>query len=321
MFAGIVQRVAKATKNHTSVQSSMSFIIAHIKYLHHAKWIPPSNVDDALDELQSNSRWTALTTSTKRVSQDDVNESITSSHTPTSPPFEIYLTKDWPQMRNPAYTPLSEYTDTATTPMVTITASSDGSDSKDSFEAEIAATTKSQANLNANYDKQHPYLKIGDHHPKWLTLPSTPFKGTDMIPSALIYCGSSPGEDWKYNDHVKLYYYHYLIPSPETGKFVVVPWIKFDLVQACPEVSATFGKYHPEYLKVLCPTPVDYDTEIISPQQACLFHKEKAFVLAIDIILLELCPPDIEAGIRHYRYYHTVTKPIKIKLQMPRSTI
>ena len=130
----------------------------------------------------------------------------------------------------------------------------------------------------------------------------------------LNYCGSSPGEDWKYNDITKLHYYRYLIPSPETGKFVVAPWIKFDLLKPCPEVSTTFGKYHPEYSKLLCPTPVDYDTEIISSKQACLFHTEEAFALAVDVILSELCLSDLEAGICHYRYYHTVMKAYQDKV-------
>ena len=201
-----------------------------------------------------------------------------------------------------------------TTPAVTITANSNGSDSEDSFEVEIAAAAKGQAEFNANYDKQHPYLKIGDHQPKWPTPPPTPLGDTDMIPPALTYCGSSPEEDWKYNDHTKLHYHHYLIPSPETGKFVVASWIKFDLLQAHPEVSATFGKYHPTYSKVLHLTPVDYDTKIISFEQVHLFHTEEAFVPIVDIILSELCPPDIEAGIHHYRYYCTMTKAYQDKV-------
>ena len=63
MFADLVSHVTKAIKNHVSVQSSMSSVIAHIKYLHHTKWIPPLNVDNALDKLQSNSGWMAPTTS------------------------------------------------------------------------------------------------------------------------------------------------------------------------------------------------------------------------------------------------------------------
>ena len=200
------------------------------------------------------------------------------------------------------------------TPAVMITASSDGSDSDDSFEAEITAAIKGQAKFNANYHKCHPYLKIRGHQPKWPTPPSTFLDGTDMIPPALTYCGSNPGEDWKYSDHTKLHYYCYLIPSSEIRKFVVTPWIKFDLLQAHPEVSTTFGKYHPEYSKILRLTPVNYDTEIISPEQACLFHTEDAFVPTVNIIFSELCPSDIEASICHYRYYCTVTRAYQDKV-------
>ena len=41
-----------------------------------------------------------------------------------------------------------------------ITASSNGSVSEDSFKAEITAAAKGQAEFNANYDEQHPYLEI-----------------------------------------------------------------------------------------------------------------------------------------------------------------
>ena len=199
-IAGLVQHVARAAKNRAGVQGSMSSIIARIKYLYHAKWIPPPDVDNALDELQSSSGWMAPTTSTQTGSQDGVYESIVSSRAPTPPPFETYLTEDQSSTRNPAYTHPPEYSDTATTPTVTITATDDGSDSEDSFEAEIVAAAKGCAKLNANYNEHHPYLEIGDHQPTWPTPPPTPFGGTDLKPPTLNYCGSSPGEDWKYND-------------------------------------------------------------------------------------------------------------------------
>ena len=244
--------------------------------------------------------------------QVNTNDNCCQKSTP--PLFETYLSEDQPPTCNPAYTHPSEYTDTAMTPAVTITANSNGSDSEDSLEAEITAHAKGRVEFEATYNEQHPYLEIEDHQPAWPTPPLTPFGSTDLKLPMLNYCGSSPGEDWKYNDLTKLHYYHCLIPSPETGKFVVAPWIKFDLLQAQPEVSMTFSKYHPKYTKILRFTPVDYDTNIISPEQARLFHLEEAFAPAIDIILSELCPPDIEAGIRHYRYYHTIAKTYQSKV-------
>ena len=300
-IVGLVQRAAKAAKNRAGVQGSVSSVIARIKYLYHAKWIPPLNIDDALDELQSSSGWTAPTTSTQPGSQNDVDESIASSRASTSPPFETYLSEDRPP--NPAHTQ---------TPQITITTNNDGSDSEDSLEAEIAAHARGRAGFSAN-NEQHPYLEIGDHQPAWPTPPPSPSSGSDTQPPKINCCGSSPGEDWNYNDITKLNYYRYLIPSPETGKFVVAPWIKFDLFKPRPEVSATFGRHHPEYTKVLRPTAVDYDTDTISPEQARIFHTEEPFAPAVDVILSELCPPDLEAGIRHYRYYRTVTRAYQNK--------
>ena len=212
-------------------------------------------------------------------------------------------------MQNPAYTHPPEYTDTATIPVVTITIDSDDSDTKDSFEVQIAACTQGKAEFEAHYHAEmQSYLEPGTHQPEFPTPPSTPSDDTDLTPPALIHCRISLGEDWKYNDQLKYSYYCYLIPSPETGKFVVASWIKFNLLQASPKVSAIFRKYHSKYLKILCSTPVEYNTRIISPKQAHLFHTEEAFAPAINIILAKLCPPDIEAGIYHYRYHHTMIK-------------
>ena len=141
----------------------MSFVINHIKYLCFAKWIPPSNIDDAISELQLNSRWMGPTTST----QMDADSIVSINPSTPSPLFDI---------ENPP---------TSTIPQVTVTNANEES-SSDS-EADVS-------NSLSDYDPPHPFLEPGAHH-QWFIPPLTPLSGTDMQPSHPDHCSKHLGKD------------------------------------------------------------------------------------------------------------------------------
>ena len=258
------------------MRDSVSSVINHIKYLCFAKWIPPFNIDDAISELQSNSGWTGPTTST----QTDADSIVSTNPSTPLPSFNI---------ENPP---------TSTIPQVTVTNANEESSSDSN-------TDTSDSSLY--YDPPHPFLKPGAYH-QWSTPPSTPLLETDMQPPHSDHCDKHPGEDWKYNSFLNYDYIHYLVPNPLTGKFVVASYIKIDPFHARPEVSTTFGRPYPVYSCILCPTPVFYNTEVISPHQVHIFHPEESFVPAVDLILKDQCLSDLAASIRQYWYFCTMCK-------------
>ena len=197
----------------------MSFIINHIKYLCFAKWIPPSNIDDAISELQLNSGWMGPTTST----QMDADSIASTNPSTPSPSFDV---------ENPPTSTISQ-----------ITVTNANEESSSNSEADTSDSS-------SDYDLPHPFLEPGAHQ-KWSTPPPTPLAGTDMQPSHPDYCDKHPGEDWKYNSFFNHNYVHNLVPNPLMGKFVVAPYIKINPFHARPEVSATFGRPYSVYSRIL----------------------------------------------------------------------
>jgi hypothetical protein len=100
--------------------------------------------------------------------------------------------------------------------------------------------------------------------------PSIPLEGNNMHPLHLSFYGANPREGWQYNCFGHLDYYWFLITDPNFSIYqMVAPWIKYNLNPALLQIFGSFGINYPITTCILWPSPVDYHTPILTPEQVC----------------------------------------------------
>ena len=80
-------------------------------------------------------------------------------------------------------------------------------------------------------------------------------------------------------------FYKFLIQHPIMGNTTIMPWIKYIMTPYKPTISATFGGNYPVLTQLFYLAPINYVVDTISPEQMCLFQKEKDFTPAVNFIL------------------------------------
>jgi hypothetical protein len=117
------------------------------------------------------------------------------------------------------------------------------------------------------------------------------------------------------NYYGQMNYYHFIITNPNTNKPCVAPWLKYTFEPANSTVSATFGKDYPIYMCFLCPTPVKYITQTITPQESRLFNTEEPFAHAVNFIMQFGAPFDLTAGVVKYRFHRNAANKVQANIK------
>ena len=138
----------------------------------------------------------------------------------------------------------------------------------------------------------------------WPAPPMTPPEGDDMHPLQMSVCGTHPKQGWELNDPLSKNYYRFLIPDPSTKCLIVAPFISYNFgCRDAPSISGTYGSGYPIQTRPLTPTPTDYVSPTITPEQLHLLDTKEPFTDAINHIINEYFPLNLFAAIRQYQYY------------------
>lgn len=304
--------------------------LANLKYLLFTKWTQTCNpIDDW--EIQDSGNWTTPSDSTTTtppspsvttISDDSMDIASTRSPSPEVAPRLRFINITAARPSSPVEeAPLRFTVDTPAKilvhKVVSIT-SEDSSDSDSDSEGEFLRAR--------NMDAPNPFLRpdfvpVNSQHSAphtettWGTPPPSPKQGSDMQPPARDICGPSPGPEWIYNTPGGVEYFRFLIPNPETRRACVAPWLKYVFTPSHSTVSATYGAEYPIYKRSLRPTPVDYDTRTLTPQETRLFNTGEDFTTAVDFILQHCAPFDVISGIQHYRMYRDAANATQARIK------
>lgn len=285
-------------------QSTVRYALERIKYLLFTKWTQSANpIDDW--EIQNSGQWTTVpmsilgsntTTNSSTMAPSD-SSSLSdssmdiSSTRPTSPaersPFHF-------SPLNPAKIFVQKVTEVHT-------------DSDSDSEEDYRRARK--------MDAPNPYLVPGAAQPTWNSPPPSPIEGNDLQPPRREACGARPGQEWLYNTPGEQEYFRFLITNPRTSRACVAPWLKYTFTNTHATISATFGDGHPVFTRTLSPTPVNYTTKILNPQESRLFNSGEPFTPAVDFILQHAIPYDVLVGVRQYRYYRDLANATHVTIR------
>jgi hypothetical protein len=141
---------------------------------------------------------------------------------------------------------------------------------------------------------------------RWPTPTVISTYGDENHPPSFQVCGAHPGNGFELNalnTDWSPRAYKFLIPDPLTGRMVLAPFIRYNLIRSNPQISATYGQGYPIHTRSLEPTPVDYLCPHLTPEQLKVFDTQMAFAPAVDKVVEEQFPADLAAGVRQYQYY------------------
>ena len=125
-----------------------------------------------------------------------------------------------------------------------------------------------------------------------------------MHPLQMSVCGTHPGQGWELNDPLSKNYYRFLIPDPSTKRLIVTPFISYNFGRHdAPSISGTYGSGYPIQTRPLTPTPTDYVSPTITPEQLRLLDAKEPFADAVNHVINEYFPLNLSAAVRQYQYY------------------
>ena len=138
----------------------------------------------------------------------------------------------------------------------------------------------------------------------WPAPPMTPPEGDDMHPPQMSVCGTHPEQGWELNDPLSKNYYRFLIPDPSTKHLIVAPFISYNFRRRnAPSISGIYGSGYPIQTRPLMPTPTDYVSPTITPEQLRLLNTKEPFADAVNHIINKYFPLNLSAAVRQYQYY------------------
>jgi hypothetical protein len=299
--------------------STVRAAIDNLKYLWFTKWTQSSNpIDDW--EIQDSGNWTTPPNST--CSSSTLASSLTT-------PSDLNFSDDSMDISSTRPTSPADTTPApVSTPTFTASPFSAANPAKILVTKEVTVTEEDEdgeceSDDAGEYvrarlvDAPNPYLKPSaptQTYATWGSPPPSPSVGNDMQPPKKDACGPRPGIEWLYNAPGEVEYFRFLIPNPYTHRMCVAPWLKYSHTPLGSTVSATFGADYQIYKRDLRPTPVDYVTRTLTPQETRLFNAGEEFTTAVDFILQHAAPFDIVSGVNQYRILRDSTNALNAEI-------
>ena len=80
-------------------------------------------------------------------------------------------------------------------------------------------------------------------------------------------------------------------------------------------MSGTFGQGYITYKRALRPTPVDYDSPPLTPEQLCIFDASEPYAYAVSKVVDEYFPYDLLAAVRQYQFYKSTQYALQRTIQ------
>ena len=147
------------------------------------------------------------------------------------------------------------------------------------------------------------------------TPPAMPHNGMSTEPPFWGYCGEHPGVGWVLNSPGTTHFYHFIIPHPDNGAPIVTPFLQYHIALKGSEVFGTFGQGYTVHKRTLQPTPVEYDTPLLTPEQLHIFDASEPFAYAVSKVVNKYFPYDLLAAVRQYQFYKSTQYALQRTIQ------
>ena len=115
------------------------------------------------------------------------------------------------------------------------------------------------------------------------------------------------------------HFYRFIIPHPDNGASIVAPFLQYHIALEGSEVSGTFGQGYTTYKRALRPTPVDYGSPPLTPEQLRIFDASEPYAYAVSKVVDEYFPYDLLAAVRQYQFYKSTQYALQRTIQTARA--
>ena len=148
-----------------------------------------------------------------------------------------------------------------------------------------------------------------------MTPPVMPHNKTSTEPPFWGYCGEHPGVGWVLNSPGTTHFYRFIIPHPDNGAPIIAPFLQYHIALEGSEVSGTFGQGYIIHKHALRPTPVEYDTPPLTPEQLRIFDASEPFAYAVSKVVDKYFPYDLLAAVWQYQFYKSTQYALQRTIQ------
>ena len=125
-------------------------------------------------------------------------------------------------------------------------------------EVDLSASTASSSRANSLISS--PFVPT-------TTPPTMPHNGTSTESPYWGYCGEHPNAGWVLNSPRTTHFYCFIISHPDNNAPIVAPFLQYKIALKGSEVFNTFGTGYTVHKCALQPTPVEYDSPPLTPEQ------------------------------------------------------
>ena len=127
--------------------------------------------------------------------------------------------------------------------------------------------------------------------------------------------GSHPGVGWVLNSPGTTHFYRFIIPHLDNGAPIVAPFLQYHIALEGSEVFNTFGQGYIIHKRALRPTPVDYDSPPLTPEQLRIFDASEPYAYVVSKVVDKYFPYDLLAAVRQYQFYKSTQYALQRTIQ------
>ena len=115
------------------------------------------------------------------------------------------------------------------------------------------------------------------------------------------------------------HFYRFIIPHPDNGAPIVAPFLQYHIALEGSEVFGTFGQGYIIHKRTLRPTPVDYDSPPLTPEQLRILDASEPYAYTVSKVVNEYFPYDLLAAVRQYQFYKSTQYALQRIIQTARA--